>query len=336
MPNTAKSLLHRILPNTPPTKQQSDGTSTPKVLCAPPSSCVLQPEAGHQRLAQELVEMIFSYVHDTRTLRSCSLTCRMWYHAAKPHLHYSLKAIIPKPHFRYSLKAITTKSHFRYSLKTIITPKIHLPNTDPDWPNPLLEAHELRLLPFIKRFSIVYGLNGGFTHGNFGYGQSLCYFSALENLQELRMDGLQLSSFMPDIKKYFGHFPTLQSLALEKPEASCRQLLYFIGLFPYLQDLKLSCFDPIKEDKTTDTLALVPPSKPPLGGWLRIACLGKEFVDEMIALYGKLPFRRVDIADSSFWCAHRVFEGCVETLETQWSLPKLSHGCGLCSQWVVL
>jgi hypothetical protein len=316
MPNTAKSLLHRNLPNTPPTEQQSDETTTPEVLYAPPSSCALQPEAGHQCLSQKLVEIIVSHVHDTRTLRSCSLTCRMWYHAAKPHFHYSLKAIVPKSRFRHFLKTIT--------------PKTYLPNTDPDWPDPLLEAHELRLLPFIKRFSIVCRLEvedtSRFTREQFGYKQSLCYFSALENLQELRIDFLQLSSFMPDIKTYFGHFPTLRSLALASPEASCRQLLYFIGLFPYLQDLKLSCFDPIKEDKTADRLALVPPSKPPLGGWLRLlSCIGGKFVNEMIALYGKLPFRRVDITGSDLECTHRVLDGCVETLETWELIHGMAH-----------
>jgi hypothetical protein len=276
MANHIKALLHRILPTSPPTQQQSDGTST--------------PEAGHQCLPQDVVEMIVSYVHDIGTLRSCSLTCHIWYNATWPHFHYPLKTYTPKTHDRL------------------------------DWPNPLLKAQKLHLLPYIKRFSILVTDENGFTRRRCGVGKSLRCFFALENLQELSIDDLRLSSFMPNINKYFGHFPTLRSLALRRPKASCRQLLYFIGLFPYLQDLKLFAFDPAKEDSTTDKLVLVPPSKPTLGGWLAlISCNGEEFVNEMIAFYGKLPFRRVNISHSDWECAQRVLDGCVETLET-WEL----------------
>jgi hypothetical protein len=291
MSNPVKALFHQIYPKTPPKKQQSDGTGTPEVLYTPPSSCALPTtefEAGHQCIPRELAEMIFSYVHDTATLRSCSLTCRIWYYAAKPRFHYSLKT-------------------FR--------PKILISDDRLDWPNPLLKAHELHLLPFIKRFSIVFTDSNGFTRRRFGNGPSLCCFSALENLQELRIDHLSLSSFMPYIKEYFGHFPILRSLTLDKPKASCRQLLYFIGLFPYLQDLKLLYFRPTKEDRTTDKSALVPPSIPPLGGWLTLVFYkGEEFVNEMIALYGKLPFRCVNL--SRVECTQRVLDGCAGTLET--------------------
>jgi hypothetical protein len=279
MDNHVKVLFHRTLPTTPPTQQQSDGTSI--------------PEDGHQWLPLEVVEMIVSYVHDFGTLRSCSLTCRIWYYATRPRFHYSLKAY---------------------------RPKIYMSDNSQDWPKPLLKAHEFHLLPCIKRFSILITDTNGFTRRRFGGGQNLYCFSALRSLQELRIDDLRLSGFMPNIKKYFGHFPTLRSLTLRQPKASCRQLLYFIGLFPDLQDLKLLIFDPAKEDKTTDKSALVPPSKPPLGGWLTlISYNGVEFVNEMIAFYGKLPFHRVNISHSDWECAQRVVNGCAKTLET-WEL----------------
>jgi hypothetical protein len=202
-----------------------------------------------------------------------------------------------------------------YSLRTI-TPGILINDTHLDWPIPLMEASQRHLLPSIKRFSIAFTDDNGFARGLFGDVHSLRYFSALENLQELSINNLWLSSFMPDIKKYFGHFPTLRSLTLRKPKASCKQLLYLIGLFPYLQDLKLLYFRPTKEDETTDNLALVPLSKPPLGGWLTlISCGGEEFVDKLIAFYaGKLPFRSVCL--SYVECTQRVLDACAGTLET--------------------
>jgi hypothetical protein len=250
----------------------------------PETPPLMQQLVGRAVLPQELVDMIVSYVDDIETLISCSETCRSWRYAAVPHFHCSLTTYPPG--------AIGC-------------------GTRREWPNPLPEVHKLRLLPSITRFRIMFWFNPE----RFGNTRNLRYFSALENLQELSIDGLELSSFMPYIKENFGHFPTLRSITLENPKASCRQLLYLIGLYPKLQDLKLLYFDPAKEDETTDSLALVPPSKPPLGGWLTLVfCRREEFVKEMIALYGKLPFRRVNI--SNVECAQRVLDGCVETLET--------------------
>ena len=224
-----------------------------------------------------------TYVHDdVKTLRSCSLTCHSWHDAAKPLLHYSL---------------------------TTFTNGIRR------WPGPLLEWHNLGLLPLIKRFSILFeSPSPGFSHEQFNGEQNLPCFSALRNLQELRIDDLVLSSFMPNIKQHFGHFPTLRSLSLRCPTASCSQMLYFIWLFPNLQDLQLSCFEPAEEDETTSNLAPIPPFRPPLEGRLKLESYrGEEFVVAMIALYGKLPFRCVHLFDVQ--CTQRILDECVETLE---------------------
>ena len=121
---------------------------------------------------------------------------------------------------------------------------------------------------------------------------------------------------MPNIRRYFKHFaPTLQSLALSEPIGSIRQILYFIGFFPNLQDFKLHNFYPTKRGATAADLVLTPPSTPPLRGWLTLECVGEEkFVDEMIALYGGLYFRCVCLFDVS--CGQRVLDACTETLET--------------------
>ena len=123
------------------------------------------------------------------------------------------------------------------------------------------------------------------------------YLSALTNLQELGIDYLHLPSFMPNIQRYFGHFsPTLRFLALRDPYGSCRQILYFIGLFPILQDLKL-CYEPPEDElKSAADATLVPLSISPLRGWLTLTCFtGENLVKDMIFFLGGLRFRHVDL-----------------------------------------
>jgi len=57
--------------------------------------------------------------------------------------------------------------------------------------------------------------------------------------QELGADGFQAHSFMLNFQEYFEHFtPTLRFLPVREPRGSSRQILYFIWLFPNLQNLK--------------------------------------------------------------------------------------------------
>ena len=256
----------------------------------PPKEPKEQPSRGlgPVTLPQEVVYEITSYIFDIKTLCSCSLTCYLWYLATVPRLHYSLTTSI--------------EDFFERT----------------EWPTPLQESYNLELLPFVKRFSII---TTDFTPEQFG-GCNLDYFSALDSLQELRIDCLQLSSFIPNIQQYFGHFSqTLLSLTLSEPKASYRQILYFTGHFKNLQDFKLSNFRPAKEDETTASLTLDPPFTPPLRGWLTLHLVGEGLVDEMITLYGRLHFRRVELLRVKN--ARQVLEACAETLETL----KLHEGC---------
>ena len=245
-------------------------------------------------LPQELWDEIFSYIYDRKDLHSCSLTCQSWCATAKPQLHYNLR-ISAYSDKKYSNKKYSNKkySNKKYSNKS----------------KEFQEAYKLDLLPFVKRLNI---LSDNFTPEGFGV-TNFSYFSAFKNLRELGIVGLKVSSFIPDIHRYFGPFAgALQSLALEIPEGSCRQLLYFIGHFKNLQDLRLSEFCPTKDDETTANLN--PPYKPPLRGRLSLYKLsGDELVEEMIGLYKKLYFRCVDL----FWVqsAAQILDACAETLE---------------------
>jgi hypothetical protein len=108
----------------------------------------------------------------------------------------------------------------------------------------------------------------------------LRYFSALTNVQELGIDDLQVSTFMPDIRRFFGHLsPNLRFLALVNPTGSCREILYFIGLFPNLQDLRLHYSyqkekeEPKESEDDTTPLLL---SVPPLQGRFTLTCFTRK------------------------------------------------------------
>jgi hypothetical protein len=244
-------------------------------------------------LPQELVERIISYfIHDKHTLIACSTTCYSWYIAAVPHLHHTL----------------TTDNH---PLRDKWTEECV-------WPKPLRNSYKLGLLPLVKRLRIRLEDRrfSKFTPKQLGW-RTLSYFSALTNLQELGIDNLQVSKFTPNLKRYFRHIsPTLRFLALKEPEGSCRQILYFIGFFPNLQDLKLHYPIPRDERESATDARLVPLSVPPLPrGRLTLTCFTREnIVKEVISLFGGLRFRQMDLFGVN--CVRLLLSACAETLET--------------------
>ena len=251
------------------------------------------------KLPQELVEIIISYfIYDTRSLLACSTTCHSWYIAAVPHLHHTL----------------TTENDDSRKRD-----KKHL------WPKPLRRSYGLGLLPFVKQFRIRLGQRDEFTPRWLGK-HTLPYFTALTNLQELGIDRLQVSKFMPNNLRFFGHLsPTLRFLALNEPTGSSRQILYFIGLFPNLQDLKLHYSDPEDEEESTADATLVPLSIPPLRGRLTLTCFTREkLVRDMIALFGGLRFSHMDVFRVG--CVQLLLDACAETLETLRLYPIDKYG----------
>jgi len=215
------------------------------------------------RLPLEVVEIIIRYLfYDMHSLRACTLTCYSWYIAAVPHLHRTL--------------AIKTYSHVRNS----------------QWPNPLRRMHTLGLLPLVKHLT-VYGCNDD----NVGLSpilfdcRTLRQVPALTNIQELEAEYLDIPNFIPQIQRYFKHFvPTLRSLDLREPKGSNRQIMYFVGLFQHLQDLKLIYSGAnLREQPVTD-LTLIPPFIPPLLGRLYMCYTTVGLLKDMIDLFGGVRF----------------------------------------------
>ncbi|KAF9780961.1 hypothetical protein BJ322DRAFT_1112347 [Thelephora terrestris] len=242
------------------------------------------------KLPVELTEEIFSYfADDIPNLLTCSLTCRSWYKATVRHLHYSLTTDDDS-------LAPTDKKRW--------------------WPGPLEKSYELNLLPYVKRLQIrMWRRKAWFTPERLNE-TNLRYFLALENLQELGIDDLVLCKFMQDLPKYFGPLSqTLRFLALRQPIGSSREIVYFIGFFPNLQDLKLHY--PVLRDEEENTLDTTPDplSSPPLRGRLTLTLFTREqIVKDMITLFGGLRFRHMDLFGVK--CLPLLLEECAETLET--------------------
>ena len=239
-------------------------------------------------LPHELIDMIISYTfHDTGTLLACSMICRSWYIAARPYLHCS----------------ITTYTH----------------TTDPEeekyrWPKPLKKLSKLGFHTFTRRLRIRGRDDSKFSSKQLGW-FTLRYFSALTNLKSLRIDHLQVYTFMPNIRKYFGHLELpLISLILEKPSGTCRQLLYFIGLFRNLENLHL--YEPLltETEESAANSTLAPPFKPPLSGLLVLwNYKGDALIKGMVEQFSGLRFRKMFL-DEVEWTSLLLTE-CAETLE---------------------
>ena len=232
-------------------------------------------------LPQDVLEEIISHVHDTETLLACSRTCRSWYFATLPHLYYFLST-----------------NEWEKS-------------KDRKWPKRLKIAGDLRLLPLVKQLRI--RQKSPFTLELLK--KSLPYLPALTNLRELGIDYLFVSEIIPKFEQYFGHIaPNLQFLALNRPQGSFHEIMYFIGLFKNLQDLKLSeTFGQGEEWEAN--LALTPVCNPPLGGRLTLSLVKPASnVEKMIKFFGRLRFRSIDLY--MVQGANLVLTGCAETLET--------------------
>ena len=156
----------------------------------------------------------------------------------------------------------------------------------------------------------------------------------MTNLQELAIDHLNLGEFIPKLRRCFGHFsPTLRSLALKEPEGSCRQIIYFVGFFQRLEDLKL-LFEPglfacHPQEQPIDFLTPAPCFTPPLRGQLTIRFYKHlELFKLMINLFDGLRFHSLDLLPSVDG-TQLLFDACAGTLETlrlfqsgEWLPPK--------------
>jgi len=245
------------------------------------------------RLPPEIIEMIIAYlVDDMLSLRTCTLTCYSWYAAAAPHLHHCLLV-----------------GNFRRGKRR--------------WPKPLRSMHALGLLPFVNTFWV---RGFGMFSLNWFDGYTLHHFSALSNVQRLMIDHLDIPSFMPRIRQYFGHFlSTVRELCLTCPKGSRRQIIYFIGLFQHLEDLELTHDLLGSQGEPVDDLTLFPPFAPPLRGRLTLTYFTRVgLLKDMIDLFGGIRFRWMGLFNVEG--VPLLLNACAKTLRTLRLYPIGSRG----------
>jgi len=240
------------------------------------------------RFPLDIVEMIISYfIYDTPSLLACSLTCSTWYTVVVPRLHQTLTILMT-----------------RWPKKKFV------------WPKPLRHMHKLGLLPLVKNLQV----RGGYFPDRCKFAPKLLdcrtihHFLALVNVQELELDRLDIHKFMPRVRRYFKNFlPTVQSLALREPQGSRPEIIYFVGLFQHLEDLKL-CYQPCNPGPADD-LALIPLFAPPLRGRLTMASVSSvDLLTDMVHLFGGIRFHYMDLFNvEGVWIW---IDACAETLET--------------------
>jgi hypothetical protein len=230
--------------------------------------------------------VIAHLIHDKYDLLACSLTCYSWYIASIPHLHHTF---------------VTSSCPFAYEPKT-------------GWPKPLQGMYESGMLPLVKRFQVREGAHP-FSQGLFDC-SVIRHFWALTNVQELGIEYLDIPSFMPRIQRYFKNFlPTVHSLSLRAPKGSHRQIVYFIGLFQHLENLKLLDSHSGPQGKSTDNTTPIPPFTPPLRGRLTVMGLWRTgLLEEMINLFGGIRFYYMEIYDEIGM--QLLLDACANTLET--------------------
>ena len=269
------------------------------------------------KIPLEIVETIVAYLtYDIRSLRACTMSCYTWYIAAAPHLHRTL-TVKPDPWYE----------KFR-------------------WPSHLWPINNCGLLPLVKRFRI----RGCPEHyvklsPKLLSWYTLLPFLSFTNLQELEIEYLDIPSFIPAIRwvewyilstaqllalgepeeahQHTRFLPRLRSLSLRKPKGTRRQIIYFIGLFQHLEDLKL--IHVTIESEQADDSMLVPLFAPPLRGRLTAEHLrGADLVKDMVDLFGGIRFRYMRLVEVDG--TELLLGACAKTLERVMLDLTDSHG----------
>ena len=238
-------------------------------------------------LPHEIVAMIIAdLTHDRRALKACSSTCYSWYIAAVPHLHHTITF--------GEYKSAT--SHTKLGA--------------------LSKLYELGILPLVAEVQVVQSTGSATWFASRAFNRrNLRYFSAFANVQKLKLERADISSFMPEIERYFGQFSeTLRSIALFAPRCTPRQLSRFLSLFSNLDNVEIRGF--LLPRRPIPDPEFVPISVPRLRGRLVLASFpdAQTWGDLNTSCSG-LRFHAMDLRNVGN-CAPVLLEACSETLET--------------------
>ena len=230
--------------------------------------------------------VIAHLIYDTSSLKACAATCFAWYNVATPHLYHTLTL---------------RQWHSGMECRDL---------------NPLAVLHERGLLSHVKKLQFRSGyLRNPWVVPEYFDSWGLHYFSALVNLQDLAIAGMDLSRFTSGTEKYFSHSsPTLRSIALIHPTGSLRHLVEFLALFPKLDDIKIVCYRATPETHDGPDTPRAP-TQGSLRGKLTLSGFAVgELLERMISTFGGMRFISLDLDD--VLGAQLLLDTCAETLQT--------------------
>lgn len=238
--------------------------------------------------------------YDIQALKACAVTCFTWYNVATPHLHHTL-----------TLRQWATDASRTYL-------------------NPLEYLHKLELLPFIKQVQFERGIFGSpWVVPRIFDPESIQYFGALENLQNLAIADLDFSRFPVGVGEYFGHSSSrLRSVALNAPRGTRRQLLDFFRLFPELDDIKISHYYPWTGAYDALDTPLIPIRGELRGQLTLIDFSDEELLKDIIVAFGGIRFTSMDLDD--VLGMQLLLEACADSLEAVHIHP--GDGVQLCKR----
>jgi len=258
-------------------------------------------DKGLPSLPDDILCEIFGLL-DMEALKICSLTGKALSCSVKPFVHRTLY-LTPRS------KVITF--------------------TKPKTPGPwnelkgLTALSERGLLQHTRHISISLPRNPLFVHDLEPYVQQL---RAITNLRSLKTRWLDVPSFIPKMKEYFGTFlGTLQSLELESPRGDHSQILYFACQFPNLRDLKVNGLQDYSHSMHNGGPHFKIKTSPPLDGTLDLQ-LGTDagpganstgaqlFLDTLVTLPSGLKFRILKLSRCT-GPIHLLVDACAPTLE---------------------
>jgi len=246
--------------------------------------------------------MVIAYLtYDTCSLRACTLTCYSWYIAAVPHLHQTL--ICPT-------HSLQEDRNLRFLS--------------------LIKRKSLGLLPLVKTLWVIgdniHHVAVSLWPPNWHILLPLFRFT---NINQLRIDYPDIHNLLPWVQPRHKHFlPALRALALKEPKGSRREIIYFIGLFQHLQDLKLYDWADHRKELVGNS-RLTPPFVPPLQGSLTVRrSTGVNHLRDMINLFGGLRFRHMNLFQVDGM--QLLLSACAETLESVALDPTDPRGERLC------
>ena len=244
---------------------------------------------------------------DLRSLKACSLTCKVMFGSARRLIHRKIYLSSEK---NWELLTIPERQRYirgeRHELAVRVLSRI--------------AAHGL--LPYARHLFI--NINKNFTPANIQ--PYLHLFQCFDRIQELSIYCLDTPGFLENFDTFFANFvPTLRSLHLDTPTGDTRDILDFVCRFPHLDDLTLMMtMSAAPSDWRTwrtwrsGTLPAVR-SVPPFRGKLRLCGMTEwrgYLLQQLASLPGKCCFRSIDFRNCEFEAEQPMVDACSGTLES--------------------